>query len=156
MGDLFLFGSSPKPATWVGRTVMLNVTVQPRFQTKGFALNPKNLAIACPPDIIEEQIQRAVDAGVLIDITDAGVKELKVLGSELSPVKAADTKRLDFFTGTDTHGNRYFITPKDEADYQRMLEEIQTTGGLKVPKEAGAATGVSFAFSASPVDTLES
>ena len=46
--------------------------------------------------------------------------------------------------GTDEKGNSYVITPKDDEDYQRMLEEIQVTGKLRIPKpkakEAAAAT----------------
>lgn len=160
MGDLLLIGSSapraPRPDTWVGRTVMLNISVAPRFQTKGLALNGKASIMVVPPDIIEEQIQRAIDNGTLIDITEAGTKNIKLRGSELSPVKEAESRKVAFFTGRDASGNVYFITPKDEEDHQRMLEEIRTTGGLRVPKSTMSDTSASFEVFHEPIAQIES
>jgi hypothetical protein len=134
---------------------MLNISVAPKFQAKGFALNPKTPVILLPPDIISEVVQAAVDAGILIDITDAGIKTLKIKGSELSAVQNEETKKMDFFTGIDASGNRYFITPKDEADRERMLAEIAATGGLRIPKEKAEESGASFAVFSEPIPQLD-
>jgi hypothetical protein len=50
--------------------------------------------------------------------------------------------------GTDAQGNSYVITPKDDADYERMQEEIRTTGHLRVEKPKPTANSQMSGLSA--------
>jgi hypothetical protein len=98
-----------------------------------------------PANSQQEPLRRALEAKILIDITgntdaQAGVSGLisdidkAVKARRMSAVKATEAEEFPVFTGTDSKGNVYVITPKDQEDLERMHAEIATCGSLRIPK----------------------
>ena len=141
----------PGATAWVGplegRVLMLNTEnkVMPRFQCYNFVVT-RNAPIQTVPRVCgEQQIRNALAAGVLLDIT--GQEKVggalgkaitaiddAVKAKTMSVVKDGEEVGPRVIVGTDAKGNSYVITPKDDADYERMQEEIRTTGHLRVEK----------------------
>lgn len=128
-----------------GRVLMLNTEVRSRFQCFGFSVTRNSPIQIVPKHAQEEQLRRALSQKILLDVTgtDAAMGGLgKIVGdidkaiksNVLDPVKEGEEIGPRVLVGTDSKGNSYVITPKDEADYQRMREEIRVTGTLRVEK----------------------
>jgi hypothetical protein len=145
MSDLIVLpGTTIFEGPLSGRVLMLDTSKQPRFQCFGFAVTRNSPIQTVPHNAQEGPLRAALDAKVLIDIT--GTEQAAgSYGKMLSEIdNAIKSKTLTMsegedigariIMGTDSKGQSYIITPKDEADYQRMQEEIRTTGTLRVEK----------------------
>jgi hypothetical protein len=147
MSDLIVLPSEPTAfdGPLEGRVLMLNTAVKPRFQCYGFSVT-RNSPIQIVPKFAQEfPLRQALQEKVLLDVTGTeaaggGVGKVvadieKAIKSKvLDPVKEGEEIGPRVLVGTDAQGNSYMITPKDEADYQRMMLEIQTTGTLRIEK----------------------
>jgi hypothetical protein len=123
-----------------GRVLMLNTEnkVMPRFQCYNFVVT-RNSPIQTVPRICgEEQIRKALVDGILIDISgqETSVGSMgkaissidnAVKAKTMSVVKEGEEIGPRVIVGTDSKGNSYIITPKDDADYERMQEEIRVS-----------------------------
>ena len=148
-----------------GKVLMLNTAKQPRFQCYNFVVS-RNKPIETVPRICgEQQIRAAILSGVLLDITGqeaAGGAHAKAFSDIDSAVKAKTMSLVSegeeigprVIVGTDSKGNSYVITPKDDADYDRMQEEIRTTGHLRVEKPKPTAQSQMSGLSAITMEDL--
>jgi hypothetical protein len=144
---------------------MLNTEKQVRFQCYGFSVTRNSPIQIVPAQCGEEQLRRALDAKILLDVTgreDAAggldkivsAIEKAVKADQMSAVKEGEEVGPPVLMGKDAKGNTYLITPRDEADYKRMQEEIRTTGTLRVEKPLGfRAADKAMPFGLSPIVT---
>lgn len=127
------------------RVLMLNTEKAPKFQCYGFVVTRNSPIQAVPKFAQEEPLRRALAAGILTDVTgtDSAAGNLGKVVSDidkaiksktLSPVKEGEEIGPRVMMGTDSKGNAYVITPKDQQDYERMQDEIRTTGHLRIEK----------------------
>jgi hypothetical protein len=138
-----------------GKVLMLNTAVRPRFQCYGFCVTRNSPIQIVPAFAMEAPLRKALADKILLDVTGtdaAAGSHAKIIADIDKAVKAQTMSVVTegeeigprVLMGTDEKGNSYVITPKDDEDYQRMLEEIQVTGKLRIPKpkakEAAAAT----------------
>jgi len=75
---------------YTGRMLTLNPEKALKFQCGGFVLGPKHMCDVVGPRAQMAQIRRALEAEILIDITDAD-KGIKTKYSTLSGVEKSDT-----------------------------------------------------------------
>lgn len=143
---IILPGSTPKDTPLVDRVMMLDTNKAPKFQCFGFFVSRNSPIAIVTRDAQEGPIRTALEDGRLMDITgtrteaSGGFSKMfneldhAVKSKSMSPVQVGEEIGPRVIIGKDSNGNSYFITPKDEADYQRMQEEIRTTGTLRVEK----------------------
>lgn len=146
MGSIITI-ESPTEGPLAGRALMLNTEKAKRFQCFGFAVAVNNPIQVVPVQHQEVPLRKALQEGILLDVTSmksAGVVDKTVQAIDeavksglLEKVKEEDSG-LKVLMGKDAAGNSYIITPKDEADYERMQNELKETGHLRVerPKRA--------------------
>lgn len=155
---IILPGASPAyEGPLAGRVLMLNTDKAPKVQSYGFIVT-RNAPIQVVPATAQEGPLRAALAdGRLTDVTgteaSAGATgkimsdiDKAVKARTMSLVKEGEEIGPRVMTGKDPQGNTYFITPKNEADYERMQEEIRTTGTLRVERPKPTSTPGSGIF----------
>ena len=155
--------SSPAPdVPLAGRVLMLNTANAPRFQCFNFVVTRNKPIEIVHRSSPEDRLRQAIKDKILIDITgqeeSAGavggiIKSLNdaVKSKTMSLVQEGEEIGPRVIMGTDAQGNSYVITPKDEADYQRMQEEIRTTGTLRVEKPRPKAPNATQFSGLSPI-----
>ena len=142
-----------------GKVLMLNTEKQHHFQCYNFVVSRNKPIETVPRFCGEEQIRIALKARILLDISgqeSAGGVYAKAFSAIDNAVKAktmsivAEGEEIGprVIVGTDAKGNAYVITPKDEADYERMQEEIRTTGHLRIEKPKPTANSQMSGLSA--------
>jgi hypothetical protein len=133
----------PKLSDYSGRMLLLNLERVQRFQCPGFTLSKNNYyqIVPCYTETnpsLHEAMNRALNIAILdgrlIDITGQDVKGLKMAGGEHTPVQEEDTGSR-VFMATDKHGNLFVVAPKDKEEEAKYIEEIKTTGTLKLDYE---------------------
>jgi len=145
-----------------GKVLMLNTAVRPRFQCYGFCVTRNSPIQTVPAFAMEAPLRKALAEAVLMDVTGTGAaagSHAKIIADIDKAVKAQTMSLVQegeeigppVLMGTDAKGNSYVITPKDDEDYQRMLEEVRTTGSLRIEKPkakaaAASATGLTSIY----------
>ena len=125
---------------------MLNTEKAKRFQCYGFAVSLNNpIQIVPQPQLYQEvPLRNALKEGILLDVTNmnstpaAVDKTVQAIDKAVQAGVIAETideeVGLPVLMGKDAAGNSYIITPKDQADYERMQNELKETGHLRVEK----------------------
>lgn len=144
-----LAGAPATDLPLAGRVLMLDTSKQAKFQCYQFFVSRNAPIQEVPRNAMEAPLREALAKGILMDITGtdaAGGALSKVVGEINRAVKdktmslVAEGEEIGpkVIVGKDNEGNSYMITPKDEADYNRMQAEIAATGKLRIEKPKAA------------------
>lgn len=117
MATILKFARKPAPANYSGRRLALNPAKAIKFQCGGFSLGPRLISAVVPFDAQMEPIRRALEAGILLDVTDniavtAGETELAAVHSEDTDMRAYFVRRDD--------GLVSLVIPKTEEEKQAL------------------------------------
>jgi hypothetical protein len=122
---------------------MLNTEKAPRFQCYGFSVTRNNPIQIVPAHAQEFPLRRALEAGILLDVTGKeDTRGNKIIAAIDKAIKAGTLTSVEegeeagpkALIGTDAKGNSYVIVPKDEEDYQRIQEELRLNGFIRREK----------------------
>ena len=122
----------PSLPNYAGHFLCLNPEKVRTFQCGGFILGPRRLSAVVPDDAQMIRIHRALDEGVLLDITQSG--EIRTENFALqSPVENDTAKKVYF---TERKGELVAFGTEDQAEQKRLDAQI-VDGKLELPPGFG-------------------
>lgn len=134
--------TTPADVSLVGRVLMLNTAVAPRFHCGGFSVSRNSPIQVVSRVAVEVQVRRALDAKILLDITGReDVQTGKTVGDIDKAIKDGNITKMEdeqvgpkCLIGTDSKGNSYVIMPKDEEEYESLQKELRENGFIRRQK----------------------
>jgi hypothetical protein len=124
------------PKELIGKMLMLNSGMAPKFQCGGFSVNPSRMV-----DVVTERtqlmpIRAAVASGLLVV-----KKGINLKNSSASRIMEEDTDKKAFM-GRDSLGRLFVIVPKDDVEKQKFEQQIAEKGNITFnPLESNDFTG---------------
>jgi hypothetical protein len=110
----------------IGKLLMLNGAIAPKFQCGGFSVNPSRMV-----DVVTERTQLmpikiALENGILIDVSSNSLvtKGFELKNSSTSNVREEDTDKKAF-VGRDEFGRMFVIVPKDDEEKKKLDQRQQ-------------------------------
>jgi hypothetical protein len=131
------------PKELIGKMLMLNSGMAPKFQCGGFSVNPSRMV-----DVVTERtqlmpIRAAVASGLLVDVSNNDIvkKGINLKNSSASRIMEEDTDKKAFM-GRDSLGRLFVIVPKDDVEKQKFEQQIAEKGNITFnPLESNDFTG---------------
>lgn len=148
MADILEFiNKNTAPTNLVGRLLMLNVALVsgpvPKFQCGGFLVNSRRMIEIVTESSQQEPIRRAIESGLLIDVTDSEIakKGFELKNSSTSRIQSEDTDKKAFVS-KDKLGRMIIAVPKDDDERKDFEKQIAENGYLELnPEESEEFTG---------------
>lgn len=107
---------------YTGRLLALNPEKATRYQCGGFFLGGKLQSNVVPEEAQMYQIDIAIRAGILLDITNSG--EVRTENSSLGGVEESNTDKRVYFT-TNEHGERIMLATSDPEEQARLDAQLE-------------------------------
>jgi hypothetical protein len=118
----------PELPNYAGRFLCLNPEKATTFQCGGFLLGPRRVSAVVPANAQMEPIERALQAGVLLDITTGG--EIKTEHFALQSPVEDDTNKKVYFT--EVKGEMVAFGTENPAEQERLDAQV-ARGKLELP-----------------------
>lgn len=131
-----------KPKDLAGRILALNMNVCRKFQCGGFWLNISRPWAVVEPGAQQDMLNRALLDGRLLDVTDQSLKGLSTPEGDHSAPRETEEKGAKVYIQLDAKGNVLIIAPKNEAEEEKMEQELKEKGSLHVDHYEVADHGI--------------
>lgn len=144
MSEIIEFPKAVKPVTLVGKLLMLNVAIAPKFQCGGFSVTTGRMVSVVTEKTQLYPIQHALDEGILIDVSDNKIvsKGFNMKNSSTSGVMEEDTDKKAF-VGKDDRGRMVIVVPKNDEEREQFEAQIAETGSIQFKPSEDEFTGFS-------------
>jgi hypothetical protein len=122
----------PVLPNYTGHFLCLNPEKVHTFQCGGFILGPRRLSAIVPEEAQMPQIHRAIEEGILLDITKSG--EIRTENSTLQSAVETDTRKKVYLT--EHQGELVAFGTEDPEEQERLDAQVKT-GKLELPPGHG-------------------
>jgi hypothetical protein len=129
----------------VGKLLMLNGAIAPKFQCGGFSVNPSRMVDVVTQNTQLIAVKIALDSGILIDVSSNSLvtKGFELKNSSTSNVQEEETDKKAF-VGRDALGRMFVIVPKDDEERKKFEQQLAETGSIDFnPSKSDNFTGFS-------------
>jgi hypothetical protein len=107
---------------YTGRLLALNPEKATRFQCGGFFLGGRLQSSVVPDNAQMYAIQRAIQTGMLLDITHSS--EVRTENSTLGGIEESATEKKVYFTSNE-HGERIMLATSDPEEQRRLDAQLE-------------------------------